>query len=178
VSTIDVDVLTVGNFGYRFSSKDKIFIFSRLPWWKKGLIALTYVTFTFPLLYPPIHTRPHTPTNTCAAVLPDGTFANQKYQMGVNFGRSCSERCYFLWPFCLFYGQMVYFMPIWYIFGHFFLFFTVLVCSTEKNLATLICSACKKCWAEWFRRNWSSGTSGAKRRKFCLHENRATEGPI
>jgi hypothetical protein len=46
----------------------------------------------------------------------------------VNFGRSCNGRCwYFLWPFCLFYGQtlsgtfdtfcglLVHFFPFWYV---------------------------------------------------------------
>jgi hypothetical protein len=61
----------------------------------------------------------------------------------------------FLWPFCLFYGQMVYFVVIryilwssgtlvviWYFCGHLVLlwsfgtFLPVLVCYTEENLAT------------------------------------------
>jgi hypothetical protein len=37
---------------------------------------------------------------------------------------------YILCPFGLFYGHLVYFMVVWYI-------FTVLVCCTKKNLATL-----------------------------------------
>jgi hypothetical protein len=36
-----------------------------------------------------------------------------------------------------FYGQMVYFMVIWHIRWSFGIFFPVLVCCTEKNLATL-----------------------------------------
>jgi hypothetical protein len=36
-----------------------------------------------------------------------------KIQIWVNFGRSCNGRCsYLLVPFCLFYGQMLYFMAI------------------------------------------------------------------
>jgi hypothetical protein len=54
----------------------------------------------------------------------------------VNFGRSCDWECwYFLWPFCLFYGQMVY---VYVFYGHFVHFvviwysFPVLLCYTEK----------------------------------------------
>jgi hypothetical protein len=43
----------------------------------------------------------------------------------------------FLWLFCLIYGQMVYFMAIWYLWLSFGTYFPVLVCCTEKNLATL-----------------------------------------
>jgi hypothetical protein len=33
------------------------------------------------------------------------------------FGGSCNGRCgYILWPFGLFYGHLVYFMVIWYIY--------------------------------------------------------------
>jgi hypothetical protein len=39
----------------------------------------------------------------------------------------------FLWTSSLFHGQMVYFMVILWSFG---IFFPVLVCRTEKNLAT------------------------------------------
>jgi hypothetical protein len=45
----------------------------------------------------------------------------------------------FWWQFCLFYGQMVCFMAIWHILWWFGIFFPVLVCYTEKNLATLLC---------------------------------------
>jgi hypothetical protein len=43
----------------------------------------------------------------------------------------------FFWPFCLFYGQTVYFTEIWYILWSPGIFFPVLVCCTDKNLATL-----------------------------------------
>jgi hypothetical protein len=48
-----------------------------------------------------------------------------------------------LWPVGLFYGQLVYLWPvgkikaIWYILWKFGVFFPVLVCSIQKNLATL-----------------------------------------
>jgi hypothetical protein len=62
-----------------------------------------------------------------------------KIPFWVNFGRSCNGRCwYFLRPLCLFYGQIVYFMAIWYIMWSFGIFFPVWVYCTEKNLATLI----------------------------------------
>jgi hypothetical protein len=57
----------------------------------------------------------------------------------------------FLWLCCLFYGQMVSFMVIWYILRSFGIFcgrfvyfvvvwyiFPILVCCTEQNLATLL----------------------------------------
>jgi hypothetical protein len=44
--------------------------------------------------------------------------------------------------FVFFYGQMVNFMAIWYVLWSFVLFFTVLVCCTEKHLATLVSSLC------------------------------------
>jgi hypothetical protein len=37
----------------------------------------------------------------------------------------------------VFYGQLVYFMSIWYIFWSFGMLFPVLVCYSKKNLATL-----------------------------------------
>jgi hypothetical protein len=70
-------------------------------------------------------------------VLPDGKFSNQIFQIWVNLGRSCNGRCwhfygqmvYILWPFGtfvvilsilrptgIFYGHLVHFVVIWYIF--------------------------------------------------------------
>jgi hypothetical protein len=43
----------------------------------------------------------------------------------------------FFWPFGLFYGNLGYFMCIWYILYSFGTFFPVLVSCTKKNLATL-----------------------------------------
>jgi hypothetical protein len=43
------------------------------------------------------------------------------------------EEVVFFWPICLFYGQMVYFMAIWYILSSFFIFFLVLVCSDQEQ---------------------------------------------
>jgi hypothetical protein len=40
-----------------------------------------------------------------------------KIPIGVNFGRSWNGRCWFmLWPFGMFYGHLVYFMAIWYMY--------------------------------------------------------------
>jgi hypothetical protein len=67
-------------------------------------------------------------------VLPDGTLSDQKIPIWVNFWRSCNERRWY------FYGHFVYFTSKWYIlwpFGRFDGLFPVLVCFTEKNLATL-----------------------------------------
>jgi hypothetical protein len=76
-----------------------------------------------------------------------------KILIWVNFGRSCNGKCWFtvcpfgecsshlvnapaiwynLWAFGIFYGRLVYF-------PHFGIFFTVLVCCTNKNLATGAC---------------------------------------
>jgi hypothetical protein len=64
-----------------------------------------------------------------------------KFPLWVNFGRSCNRRCcYVLWPFGIFYGQLVNSMAIWYILWSFGKFFLVLVFCTKKNLATLLCS--------------------------------------
>jgi hypothetical protein len=53
------------------------------------------------------------------AGLPDGIFSKPKIAIWVNFGGSCSERCwYILRPFgifCWFYGHLVYFIPFWYV---------------------------------------------------------------
>jgi hypothetical protein len=47
------------------------------------------------------------------------------------FMGSCNGRCWsILWPFGLFYGHLVYFKDLWYI-------FSVLVCSANENLATV-----------------------------------------
>jgi hypothetical protein len=53
----------------------------------------------------------------------------------------------FLWPFCLFYGHMVYVMAIWYILWSFGIFFPFwYICRTEKNLATREKMADRKKW--------------------------------
>jgi hypothetical protein len=55
-----------------------------------------------------------------------------KILIWVNFAGSCNARCWWiLWPFGIFCGHFVYSIVIWYI-------FPVLVCSTSKNLATLV----------------------------------------
>jgi uncharacterized membrane protein YiaA len=66
--------------------------------------------------------------------LPDGLFLNQNPNLG-KFWRALE--LYILWPFGLFYVQLVYFMDIWFILWYVGIFFTILVCCTEKNLATL-----------------------------------------
>jgi hypothetical protein len=70
--------------------------------------------------------------------LPDGIFSNRKSQFGyILEGLAMEDVGIFLaiWSilrqFGLFYGNLVYFVVIWYI-------FTVLVCCTKKNLATLV----------------------------------------
>jgi uncharacterized membrane protein YiaA len=51
----------------------------------------------------------------------------------------CNRRCWsILRPFGLFYGYLVYFVTLWYIFSLFGTFFPVLVYCTMKNLATLV----------------------------------------
>jgi hypothetical protein len=61
-----------------------------------------------------------------------------KIHIWLNFGGSSNARCwYILWPLGLFYGPLVYFVTIWYILLLFGTFFPVLVCCTNKNLATL-----------------------------------------
>jgi hypothetical protein len=56
----------------------------------------------------------------------------QKIQIYINFGGSCDGRCrYILCRFGIFYGHLVYFLFILYI-------FLILVCCSEKNLATLL----------------------------------------
>jgi hypothetical protein len=44
----------------------------------------------------------------------------------------------FLEPFCLLYGQMVYFIAVWYILWSIGIFLPALVYCTKKNLATLV----------------------------------------
>jgi hypothetical protein len=71
--------------------------------------------------------------------LPDGLFSNQKTTLG-KFWRFLLWKIlvYFmtiwsiLWPLEIFYGHLVYFVVIWYIFPHF-------VILDLLNLATLIC---------------------------------------
>jgi hypothetical protein len=47
-------------------------------------------------------------------------FSNQKILIWVNFGGTCNRRFWsILRPFGLFYGHLIYFMVIWYIFSHF-----------------------------------------------------------
>jgi hypothetical protein len=77
-------------------------------------------------------------------VLPDGIFSNQKFQFGLILEGLAMEdvgicmtilsilrSTYILWPFGTFCDNLVHFVIIWYI-------FPVLVCCTEKNLATLL----------------------------------------
>jgi hypothetical protein len=50
-------------------------------------------------------------------------FQTKKKTIWVNFERSCNGRCWqFLWSFCLFYGQTVHFMAIWYMLWPFGIF--------------------------------------------------------
>jgi hypothetical protein len=57
----------------------------------------------------------------------------------VNFGGLYIGKCwYIVWSFGTFYRHLGYVMAIWYILGQFGIFFPVLVCCTEKNLATLM----------------------------------------
>jgi preprotein translocase subunit SecG len=50
-----------------------------------------------------------------------------KIQFWANFGRSCNgRRCCVLWPFGIFYGQLVNSMVIWYILLSYGIFFLVL----------------------------------------------------
>jgi hypothetical protein len=61
-----------------------------------------------------------------------------KIPICVNFGGSSNGRCwYILCPFGKFSCHLTYFMAIWYIFPSFGTFLPVLVCCTDKNLATL-----------------------------------------
>jgi hypothetical protein len=78
-------------------------------------------------------------------VLPDGFISDQKIPIFENFGRYCNGRCcYILCPFGQFSGYSASFMATWYIFPRFGTFFPVLVCCTEKNLATLMQSLFQK----------------------------------
>jgi hypothetical protein len=55
-----------------------------------------------------------------------------------NFVVSCNGSCwYILWPFGQFKVHLVHFVAIWYILWPFGIFSSVLVCCTQKNLATL-----------------------------------------
>jgi hypothetical protein len=58
--------------------------------------------------------------------LPEGLFSNQKIPIWVNFGGPYIGKClYILWPLGISYGDLGYFMIIWYIlysFGTFFRF--------------------------------------------------------
>jgi hypothetical protein len=63
----------------------------------------------------------------------------RKIQIWVNFRGSCNRRCwYILRPFGLFYGHLPYFVDIWYISWLFGIYFPILVCCSDKNLATLV----------------------------------------
>jgi hypothetical protein len=78
------------------------------------------------------------------AGLPDGTYVfKPKIQIWVNFGGSCNGICwYILWTFGLFYGHLIYFMPIRNIFMNFWYIFPRFGISTKKNLATLLMNLC------------------------------------
>jgi hypothetical protein len=69
-------------------------------------------------------------------VLPDGTYIlKPKLPIWVSFGRSCNG------TFGIFYSHLFYFTAKLYIlwaFGTFSIFFSVLVCCSEKDLATLV----------------------------------------
>jgi hypothetical protein len=74
----------------------------------------------------------------CAPVLPDGIFFTPKIPIWVNFRKPFNGRWYFfLYPFCLLYGQMVYFWP----FGTFcgiLVHFSRFGMLYRENLATLL----------------------------------------
>jgi hypothetical protein len=63
-------------------------------------------------------------------------FSKQKGPLWVNFGGSCNGRRWcILRPFGIFYGHLVYFTAIWYIFSGFSMLY-------QKSLATLVEKAC------------------------------------
>jgi hypothetical protein len=64
------------------------------------------------------------------------------------------EMLVFLWSFCQFYGQMVYFMAIRYILWTFGIFFPVLVCWTKRNLANVPASI--SLYPQGFPAGWAS----------------------
>jgi hypothetical protein len=73
----------------------------------------------------------------CGAGLPDGLFSNQKSQFGEILECLRLEK-YILWPFGIFYWDLVHFMVIWYILCSFGTFFRFWVSCTKENLATLL----------------------------------------
>jgi hypothetical protein len=66
------------------------------------------------------------------AGLPDGLFSNQKSKFGKILEGFAME------DVGIFYGHFVNFPAIWYIIWPSGIIFTVLVCCTKKNLATLV----------------------------------------
>jgi hypothetical protein len=63
----------------------------------------------------------------CEPGLPDGTFSNQKSQIGyISEGLAVED-------VGIFYYHLVYYISIWYFYGH-------LVCCIKTNLATLLCA--------------------------------------
>jgi hypothetical protein len=66
-------------------------------------------------------------------------FQNKNSNLGKFWKDLQLKMLVFLWTFCLLYGQMVYFMDIWYILWSLGTYiFPVLVYCTDKNLATLM----------------------------------------
>jgi hypothetical protein len=62
-----------------------------------------------------------------------------KNPIWVNLGGSYNRKCgSILWSFRIFYGNLAYFMAIWYIFPRFGIFSLVLVYCVKKNLASLV----------------------------------------
>jgi hypothetical protein len=52
--------------------------------------------------------------------LPDGIFTNQKLLLGYTyFVGPWNVRYWYIWPFGLFHGYLVYFTAVWYIFPRF-----------------------------------------------------------
>jgi hypothetical protein len=63
------------------------------------------------------------------------TYLQTKIPTWVTYGESCSGRCwYILWPFGIFYGELVYFVVIWYILWSFGIFWGHLVCYIASKI--------------------------------------------
>jgi hypothetical protein len=78
--------------------------------------------------------------------MPDGIFSNQESHFRQIFGGFCNGRCwYVLRTFVLFYGDLIYFMTIWYFWGNLVYISPILVYCTVKNLATLHRSRPREC---------------------------------
>jgi hypothetical protein len=72
--------------------------------------------------------------------LPDGMFSNPKIQILVYFGEPWNGKCWYSYGHLEYLTSIwyMYIVAIWYILWSFGIYFTVLVCCTQKNLATLV----------------------------------------